>query len=124
MPVLIDEPDLLLELTPEGIFYARLARSERASDEVLNAIQPHLEANAPVRYLVDVTEVKELTLAERWRLAERMKENRPLIMRTAVLGVHPMLRFPVQVILRVSGRDNVRLFATREDAQRWLLSDP
>lgn len=123
MPVLIDEPDCRLELTPEGIFHVRLARSERDSDDVLDAIQPHLEANAPVRYLVDVTDVKELSLAERWRLAGRMKENRPLIKRSAVLGVRPVLRFPVQVILRVSGRDNVRLFADQREAEEWLLTE-
>lgn len=123
MPLLIDEPDLRLELTPTGIFHVRLSTGERTGDDVLDAIQPHLEDHAPVRYLVDVSGVDGLSLAERWRLAERMKENRRHIRKTAVLGVRPLLQFPVRVILRVSGRDNVRLFGDRAQAERWLLGD-
>jgi hypothetical protein len=123
VPVLVDEPDLRVELTETGIFHVRLRTTDREGDAILDAIQPHLEAHAPARYLVDVSNVRDLSLSERWRLAERMKENRQFIHRTAVLGVNSFLRFPVQVILRVSGRDNVRLFSERPSAERWLLED-
>lgn len=121
---LLDLPFVDLRLTSDEIFYARLRNDVGSGvDEVLGAIQPHLEAHAPVRYLVDVSEIPELGLDERWKLSSRMKANRALIHRTAVLGLSTARLFMFNVIVRASGRSNLRAFNDPVEARRWLQSD-
>ena len=57
----------------------------------------------------------------RWKLAMRMKQNRGLIRRSAVFGLSERLTTVVRIILRASGRTNVRIFDTRDAAEKWLL---
>jgi hypothetical protein len=123
MPVLVDEPSIRVELTDDGAFLATPRTGAHISVEgVLDSIQPHLEAHAPVRYLVDARGLDELSLADRWKLSSRMKTNRRYIDRSAVFGLGAAQRFMLQVILRASGRSDVRAFERREEAERWLLA--
>lgn len=119
--VLIDEPAIRLEITPEGLFSVRLRESDTVDVQmVADKLQPHLEAHAPVRYFVDVTGIQQLELSERWRLSRRMKANRKFITATAVVGLSSSSLFMFNVIVRASGRSSVRAFSDRDEALAWL----
>lgn len=124
MPVLIDEPNVRLELTDAGVFFMR-GRATGASglEEVLALMQPHLEEHAPVLFLNDFSGVADLSLADRWKIASRMKDNRKFIRRSAMFGLSSAMQFAARVVLRASGRQDVRVFDSREEAEAWLLSD-
>jgi hypothetical protein len=128
--LLIDEPNVRLEITEEGFFHVRV--TEANSDEgvegsarpevdaILDRIQVHLEERAPVYYLVGFKGMEDLSLAERWRVAGRMRDNRKFITRSAVYGLSTKLQFAFRVIIRVSGRDDLRAFRTEDHARTWL----
>ena len=124
MPVLIDEPHVHLELMDSGVFFMR-ARASGASglEEVLAMMQPHLEEHAPVLFLNDFSGVADLSLADRWKIASRMKDNRQFIRRSAMFGLAGPMHFAARVVLRASGRKDVRVFDSRQEAEAWLLSD-
>lgn len=131
MPVLLDEPNVHLELTEAGIFHVRVREhGEDQSvdsparpdvDVILDMIQAHLERFAPVDYLVGLSGVEDLSLSERWRIAARMRTNRAFIRRSALYGLTKQLEFAFRVILRVSGRDDLRVFNSEQAAANWLV---
>ncbi len=121
---LLELPFVELQLTGEGIFHARLRDAPGAGvDEVLDAIQPHLEAHAPVRYLIDASDAPDPSLPERWKLSRRMAANRHLIEKSAVVGLAGPRLFIFNVLVRASGRRNLRAFADAETAGRWLRGE-
>jgi hypothetical protein len=133
MPVLHDGPNLRITKTPEGLF--KVDVSEEGDEQgiegpqrpdveaILQTIQKHLEANAPVHYLIGLAGVSDLTLAERWQIASRMRENRKYIERSALYGLSRQLEFAFRVIIRVSGRTDLRVFRTQDEARQWLLEE-
>jgi hypothetical protein len=133
MPVLVEEPNLRIELTPRGIFHVQVSEGSAAEavggdarpdvGAIMDEIQVHLIANAPVLYLVDLSAIGDLALSERWDLAGRMKQNRQYIARSALYGLSSQLEFAFRVIIRVSGRKDLRVFPGRAEAEAWLLED-
>jgi hypothetical protein len=55
-------------------------------------------------------------------VAEWMDFNRPYIKRGAVIGLDGIKRIMVNSILKMSGRNNMKFFRTRDDAVQWLAS--
>ena len=53
-------------------------------------------------------------------MARRMKKNRPYIERSAIYGLAPTLDVAFRVILRASGRDDMRTFPDADSALTWL----
>ncbi len=80
----------------------------------------HLEAEAPVLFLNDMTSMGETSLSTKWYAAERLRTNRPLIRRSAVFGAGANLIAAAGAILRVAGRHDIRLFPTKNEAIAWL----
>lgn len=129
--MLIDQPNLRLVVTGEGLFHVRVTQvgddqgiegvSRPSVDGILDQIQGHLEQRAPVRYLVGFSGMEDLTLAERWRVADRMRANRRFISRSAIYGLSGKLEFAFRVIVRVSGREDLRAFRSEARAREWLL---
>lgn len=132
MAVLLDEPNVHLEFSDDGIFHVQVAEDagqDVDSDQrppvgaILDSIQEHLERLAPVYYLVGLSGIRDLTLSERWEIANRMRENRQYIRRSALYGLTKQLEFAFRVIIRVSGRSDLRVFRTRDAARDWLLEE-
>ena len=73
------------------------------------------------RLELDARGLGDLSLADRWKLSSRMRDNRRFIARSAVFGLGTAQRFMLKVILRASGRDDLRAFERRDDAETWLL---
>ena len=133
VPVLIDQPNVHLEFTDAGIFHVQVM--EASADEqvgsdtrpniqpILDGIQVHLVELAPVYYLVGFRGMEDLTLSERWVAAKRMRENRYLVTRSAIYGLSSKLAFAFTLMIRVSGRRDLRVFEHKIDAQAWLMDE-
>jgi hypothetical protein len=55
-------------------------------------------------------------------VAEWMDFNRPYIRQGAVIGLDGIKRIMVNSILKMSGRNNMKFFRTRDDAVKWLAT--
>jgi hypothetical protein len=55
-------------------------------------------------------------------VAEWMDFNRPHIREGAVIGLDGIKRIMVNSILKISGRNNMKFFRTRDDAVQWLAA--
>jgi anti-anti-sigma regulatory factor len=115
---LIQHPNAVVEEHAPDLLVFRLRGEGDAStvDEVFALVQPLFEARAPVRVIIDASGFADLSMSARWRLAMRTKENRPLISRTFVFGLSDTMRFVGQVIVRASGRKNIEMVDTEEEA--------
>ena len=89
--------------------------------EIFSRLRPVLEAEAPVLYLNDMRRIGESSLSTKWYAAQQLKANRPLIRRSAVFGASTGLVASAGAILRVAGRDDIKLFREQEEAVAWLL---
>ncbi|MCG8592446.1 MAG: STAS/SEC14 domain-containing protein [Proteobacteria bacterium] len=118
METLIDHPLCRIDKTEDGILDARVHGIADDDDvrEFFEQFQAVIEAEAPVRFLIDASGLVDSSLAARWRLAGIMKGNRRFIDRTAVYGISPNLKVVLRIILRTSGRTNVGVFDTRAEA--------
>lgn len=127
MPTLFEKPGLwTCEHTDKGIFFVRIQTpfSDVAQlDAFMDAARPHLERLQPVLYMNDATYVQGGPLTLQWRLASHMKTNAKYIKRSAVFGLTPPRAFLVRSMVRAAGRDNVKVFDTRDECERWLLSE-
>lgn len=123
--VLLEAEGWRVVLTDEGIVETTMRGDLDVESLTLffDALRGHLERLEPVLFLNDFSQVGEVSLAARWLVAQRAKENGPLIRRSAAYGLPPHWLLIGDVILRVSGRKNLSAFSTREEAVRWLLLD-
>ena len=123
MAILVDGPRYRIEETADGILLVNLAGDAKDPDfdEFFGKFQHLLEERAPATVSIDAGALGESSLNLRWKLAMRMKQNRGLIHRSAVFGLSERLTTVVRIILRASGRTNVRIFDTRDAAEKWLL---
>ena len=70
-----------------------------------------------------LTDFTEAYLADRQAnrvLSEYSKGNRPFVRKSAVVGLSGMKRFFFDIVVRASGRSDLRPFKSREDAVTWL----
>ena len=84
--------------------------------------QEVIEAHAPCLHLLDASRLELNQLARRWELATRMKNNRALFKKSAVIGLSGPQRVVSHIVIKASGRDNVRIFGDRDEAIAWLLA--
>jgi hypothetical protein len=103
----------------------RVKVSGDAADEhifrYLEVWQRVIEENAPCLQILDASELDLSDLAKRWELASRMKKNRDLFKKSAVVGVEGAKKLMASIVIKASRRDNVKVFDNVEDAERWLL---
>jgi hypothetical protein len=55
-------------------------------------------------------------------VAEWMDFNRPYIKQGAVIGLDGIKRIMVNSILKISGRNNMKFFRSRDEAVQWLAT--
>ena len=70
-----------------------------------------------------VTDFSNASVEERGAnkvIADYSKGNRPYVRKSAVLGLKGVKRFFFDVVVRVSGRYDLRPFRTYEEALRWF----
>lgn len=70
-----------------------------------------------------LTDFTDAYLADRQSnrvLSDYSKGNRPFVRKSAVVGLSGMKRFFFDIVVRASGRSDLRPFKTREDAVAWL----
>lgn len=116
-------PRFRLEESADGILVVSVhgaAETIDEFDEFFAAFQPQLEAHAPARVLVDLGNFHDASLSVRWKLAMRMKENRQWIARSATFGLTPAQTTIARIVLRAAGRDDIRVCASRAEAEDFL----
>lgn len=53
-------------------------------------------------------------------LASFTKANEPYVEKTATFGANTMIKFAEDLVITISGRKNIKAFATKEEAIKWL----
>lgn len=89
-------------------------------EEYVAALVPILQMRAPACVLTDATDIEDLTLRARWVYAQKMTEHRRFISRSAVIGLSPRMDVVLRVLVRASGRSDLRVFFSRREAMIWL----
>jgi hypothetical protein len=124
--VLLDEHGLTLVKTDDGLIRSRFCGTEdvpaHEADAVFARIRAIMAAHAPVRHLLDGRDITLDSLALRWKLAQHMGQQRAFIAKSAVVSGSTTTRTLASVVVRASGRTNVRFFKTMDEAEAWLLS--
>jgi hypothetical protein len=125
MPVLLDDGRYRIEVLGESTLFVSLVGDVEDSDldDVFGVFQPALVERAPAKVLIDASGLGDSSLSMRWQLAMRMKANRSYVDRTAVFGVPGSLEAALRIVLRASGRSNIRIFSSRAEAEDWLAAD-
>jgi len=86
-------------------------------------VQPLLEQHRQVNYFNDFTELDDFTMGARWMGAQRTREQRPFILKSALCGSGRMERWMFHQFIRITGRDDVRMFESADEALAWLFPD-
>lgn len=87
------------------------------------AYRPFLETASeaePLRFLVDVSRLGKTSAAARKLLVEEFRAPDPRIGKSAMVGASRYVRVLAGFVMKATGREDVRLFATEEDALAWL----
>ena len=125
--LLLSEHGLKLVKTADGLIRSfvegELDLASEQADVLFEQIRGVMEANAPVLHLFDGRNLTLDSLALRWKLAQHMKRQRPFIKKSAVVTESATTRTLASVVVRTSGRKNVRFFKSTEEAEQWLLDD-
>ncbi|MFW6051832.1 MAG: hypothetical protein ACODAU_11695 [Myxococcota bacterium] len=118
MRTLLSLPRVTVEEHAKDLLVFRLVGEgdDSTLDEAFGLIQPLLEERAPVRVIIDGRGFADLSMSARWKLAMRMKENRPLIGRTFIFGLSDAMQFAARVVIRASGRTNVHMVDSEREA--------
>ena len=125
MAVIEEGPGWRIEKTDSGVIHAKVMGST-SDDEIFRYMevwQRVVEENAPCLHLLDAADIELNDLKSRWDLATRMKDNARLFAKSAVIGETGAKRWIGQVVVKTSGRKNVRFFDTAAEAEAWLISD-
>lgn len=77
----------------------------------------------PLHALADATEMTKMSSAARKTIIETFNSSDARIGKTAVVGASRYLRVLTSFILKAVGRENIRLFATAEEALPWLVQE-
>jgi len=76
----------------------------------------------PLHFLADATHLGKFSAAARKIWIDAFRDPDPRIGNTAMVGASRYVRVLSGFVLKAVGRDNVRLFATEEEALAWLAS--
>lgn len=125
--VLFDQFGLTMALSDDGIVVSTVHGAQNLppdeADVLFEGIRAVMAAQAPVLHLLDGRGINVDSLAMRWKLAQHMNRQRALIKKSAVVSDSATTRTLGSVVVRTSGRTNVRFFRTVEEAKAWLLDE-
>lgn len=113
---------LTVEAGADGIVRVRVREDGSLEDveDMFAQLAEFLRARAPARLVSDATAFSTVTWADRWKLAQGLRQIGRHIARSAVVGLPPSMAFTAQVIVRGSGRTNMRFFEDESAALDWL----
>ena len=74
----------------------------------------------PLHFLVDASEIGKISAPARKILLDAFRYPDPRIGNTAMLGASRYVRVLASFILKATGRDNICIFGTEEEALAWL----
>jgi hypothetical protein len=81
----------------------------------------HATLDNPLHALADAQEMSKMSSSARKIFIESFSTPDERVGRTAIIGASRYLRVLASFILKAVGRDNIRLFATEEEAVPWLV---
>ena len=100
--------------------------SNADASEVISILNESIETTCKqekesVLLITDVTDARYDKKS--WQIArERVKETRPYVKATAVIGIEGPKKFMFTVLKMVSKRQHFKVFDDIEDAKEWLIS--
>lgn len=79
--------------------------------------------NKKVHILLDMTEFSgKYNVASLTALTEFAKKNKPFVDKTASFGGSDTVKMAGEIVITLSGRDNIKIFNSEEEAKQWILS--
>ncbi len=129
----MNEP-LQLNVRPDGVVVLRLCGdlSEERLSELTQAIEAdqgvlkeqfHLQGKG-LRILFDLSEFSGVYSAKAVaEMARFAKGNTEMVLKTACFGGPKTVQMAAEVVVALSGRDNIKFFETQEEAEAWLRED-
>jgi len=117
-----------LQMGDDGILRARFVGDvdQEGWYDYANAYQAYLEAappGQPLHFLVDASRLGKMSAAARKLVLASFRNPDPRVGRTAMLSASPYARVLVGFILKATGRDDIRFFASEEEALAWLRGE-
>lgn len=88
--------------------------------KVKETIKDLHDKKGPVLCLVDITDMHTYHADVLTILANLMKDNEPYVLRTATFGGSSAITMAEDVVIALSGRNNLRAFDNKEKALHWL----
>ena len=114
--VLLDEKASLLEVVWRG--HVRQADAMA----VYNCLWELLQTHGPVLFLTNAVDLDDVDMGARWEVVTRIKKQKPYINKSAVCGASSLVSWLAKSVVKLSGRDDLKMFGTREEAMGWLTS--
>ncbi len=97
-----------------------MAKLTEWAQKVKETIKDLHSKKGPVLCLVDITNMKAYHADVLTTLATLMKDNEPYVLRTATFGGNSTITMAEDVVIALSGRNNLRAFNSKEKALHWL----
>ena len=94
---------------------------EEDLEPFFDTFEPLVSERGPVRILVDATYLGETALSLRWQIMKRMSGLRSVVDRMAIFGLSPRLEILLWLAFTLRGREDVRTFLWRHEAESWVL---
>jgi hypothetical protein len=83
----------------------------------------HATVDEPLHTLSDAQEMTKMSSSARKLFIESFSSPDVRVGKTAIVGASRYLRVLAGFILKAVGRDNIRLFASEEEALPWLVQE-
>ncbi len=114
-------PDDIVEMKIGGNLDAHsMARLVEWTQKVRELVGDVHKKRGSVLCLVDISKLATYHPDVLTTLANLMKDNEPYVLRTATFGGSPLITMAEDVIVALSGRNNLKAFPLKEDALYWL----
>lgn len=101
----------------------RLNHLREWSQEVKKTVvDMYKKASKEILAIIDATELEKYDSEAFLILTDLMKANESFVSKTASFGGNPDILLAQDVFLALSGRENFKMFKTKEEALAWLTS--
>lgn len=97
-----------------------MAKLTEWTQKVKETIKDLYSKKGPVLCLVDITDMQTYHADVLTALAGLMKDNEPYVLRTATFGGNSTITMAEDIIIALSGRNNLKAFNSKEKALEWL----
>lgn len=79
--------------------------------------------NKKVHILLDMNDFTgKYSVASLTALTDFAKKNKPFVDKTASFGGSDTVKMAGEIVITLSGRDNIKIFDTQEEAKGWILT--